>query len=614
MNNDSTKTEGFRLQRDALIADPTKITIIRGETVMMDKIKTLDNYIKQYRDEGLCVIPIPHKSKRAVIKWKEFEKRPPTDSEIQQWFGHNESNVAIVCGSVSGNLVVLDCDLEEVFYELASKICQREGIEDILDYTRVSQTGRGYQIWLRTKEPVKSVKFTKLDIKGEGGYVVAPPSIHPNEEQYKFANPNTPIRLIDNLKTIGVDIEQKPETPGGDQPNWVTRALLGVSEGERNASCISLAGYFKNHIPRDITEQILLDWNTKNKPPLEQHEIKTTVASAYSYGGTETKGAPSPFDVEIPTTYATGPARANLRNLGTIVDSAIEMPQGLWGNFLFPESIAFLSGEAGAGKTTFVYNLAGGLSCGESYLGFEIPRPLNVLLYDLESPDGLIKARSKLLEQVNYSNVEIGRFDDFRTEYKRLIVEGKGFDIIVIDTVSKGFKTVSEDDNAEAREEMKMIRNYTRETKACVVLLHHMGKMPQGKAVYRARGASARVDLSDIVINFEAIAEDIIRFQQAKNRFMGGDFTFFLRKIEGQFERTKFAGYSDSMGILRAQNAIVKVLSQKGEMLRKDIVEALQGESFSRATTDRALGNLLLMGRVIKVRTGVYGLSQISTG
>ncbi|MFC1938673.1 bifunctional DNA primase/polymerase [Chloroflexota bacterium] len=551
----------------------------------------LSNFITQYRKEGLSIIPVPYKSKRAIIQWAEFQKRLPTNSEIQQWFSHNNTNVAIICGSVSGNLVALDCDSEAVFYELASTICQRIDAQDILDFTRVSQTGRGYQIWLRTKEPIKSVKFPKLDIKGEGGYVVAPPSTHPNGKRYKFVNPDTPIRLIDSLKTVGVAIEQKPETPNKSQPNWVSTALAnGVSEGARNDTCLRLAGYFKKYHPQDITERILLDWNIKNRPPLSEREILTTIQSAYS--------------------YASGSTKPGLRSLTSIIDSAIEIPRGLWGNFLFSESIAFLSGEAGAGKTTFVYNLAAGLSCGDSYLGFEIPRPLNVLLYDLESPDGLIKARSKLIGQINSNNIQLGRFDDFKTEYKKLVAEGKGFDVIVIDTVSKGFKTMSEDDNAEAREEMKMIRNYARETGACVILLHHMGKMAQGKAVYKARGASARPDMSDVVINFEAINEDIIRFYQAKNRFIGGQFTFFLRKIEGEFERTQFSGYSDSMGILKAQNTVIRILSQKGETPRNDIVETLKGEGFSRATTDRALGNLQLMGKVIKPRYGVYSLSQ----
>jgi hypothetical protein len=104
--------------------------------------------------------------------------------------------------------------------------------------------------------------------------------------------------------------------------------------------------------------------------------------------------------------------------------------------------------------------------------------------------------------------------------------------------------------------------------------------------------------------------DGIVRFHQAKNRFVGGEFTFFLKKIEGQFEKTQFSGYTDSMGIIKAQNAIIKLLSQRGELSRSDIVQALDKDGLSRTMVDRALGNLLLIGKIKKLRYGVYSLSQ----
>jgi predicted ATP-dependent serine protease len=279
---------------------------------------------------------------------------------------------------------------------------------------------------------------------------------------------------------------------------------------------------------------------------------------------------------------------------------------GLWGNLLFPEAVVFFSGEAGAGKTTFIYNLAGALSCGDEFLSFKIMRPLSVVIYDLESPDGLIKGRVKLLDKVSPDNIQLGQFNSFKDDYQKLVNEAKGFDVVIIDTVSRAFRTVNEDDNAEAREEMNLVRQYTKETGACVIMLHHMGKMAQGKNVYKARGASARPDLSDIVINFEAVSEDIIRFQLAKNRFIGGELTLFLKKVEGQFELTKFAGYTDSMESFKAQRAMSDLLPPGQERLRKELLDILQDQGFSRSTIDRAFTPLLQMGRIDKPRYGVY--------
>ncbi len=64
-------------------------------------------YIRLYRNLGLNIIPIKYGDKRPLVKWDEFKKRKSTDEELKEWF-EKESNVAIVCGEVSDNLVVLD--------------------------------------------------------------------------------------------------------------------------------------------------------------------------------------------------------------------------------------------------------------------------------------------------------------------------------------------------------------------------------------------------------------------------------------------------------------------------------------------------------------------------
>jgi hypothetical protein len=186
--------------------------------------------------QGLSFIPVPFKEKAATILWAEFQKRKPTDAEVQKWFlnGH-QTNLAIVCGSISDNLVVLDCDTDDKFWELAPLICEKTGCKDILDYTTVVKTGKGWHIYLKTEKPVKSMKFPNLDIKAEGGYVIAPPSIHPSGAGYKFANETytPPIRRIGSLKDIGIDFEQiqpgiKPtftndgeKIPKGQHDNWL---------------------------------------------------------------------------------------------------------------------------------------------------------------------------------------------------------------------------------------------------------------------------------------------------------------------------------------------------------------------------------------------------------
>lgn len=243
----------------------------------------LKEYIDLYSKLALSFFPVPEKSKQSIVEWKQYQSRKPTGFELNYWRTLANSNLAIVCGAVSGNLVVLDCDTEDVFFDLDRVIASKIGKGSVLDFTRVSRTGKGYHIWLRTGTPVKCCKFPMLDIKGEGGYIIAPPSIHPSGTEYKFLN-QQPIRVIESLYDIGVDINQKTNTelpPTGNQPGWVSRLLCGVSEGGRNDAAIKLAGFFRNTLPKDVTEHLLFDWNKKNSPPLLDRELQKVVTSAY---------------------------------------------------------------------------------------------------------------------------------------------------------------------------------------------------------------------------------------------------------------------------------------------------------------------------------------------
>jgi hypothetical protein len=242
----------------------------------------LSTFVEKYSKEGLSFFPIPFKSKQSDMKWEEYQHRLPTPQETKTWFNGHPTNIAVVCGKVSGNLVVLDCDSWERFCELDEVVIAKTGCSCLIDYTLVSKTAHGAHVWLRTKVPIKSQKYPKLDIKGEGGYIIVPPSIHPEGEEYVFLN-DQPIREIESLESIGINIKQPSSNSPRNDPGWVTQLLNGVGEGQRNDSAIKLAGYFRNLLPVDITEKILLDWNSKNKPPMLLNELQLVIKSSYGY-------------------------------------------------------------------------------------------------------------------------------------------------------------------------------------------------------------------------------------------------------------------------------------------------------------------------------------------
>lgn len=181
-------------------------------------------YALLYLNKGLSVIPLLPREKRPAIPWKEYQSRLPTEEEVKEWFS-KDRNIGIVCGRVSGNLVVIDFDSVELFDEWYKRIdSEYPELRDVVMSTWIVETGKGIHVYLRLSDPslVPSTKVKvegkPIDIKGEGGYVVAPPSIHPSGKEYKFRlGPNIDIAVIEPntwrvlLNSLGFYDERKTE-------------------------------------------------------------------------------------------------------------------------------------------------------------------------------------------------------------------------------------------------------------------------------------------------------------------------------------------------------------------------------------------------------------------
>lgn len=173
----------------------------------MDKFEI----VRKYRDRGFSVIPLKPKSKEPYIAWKEYQTRLPSYDELDKWrsIWENDGNIGIICGLISGNLIVLDLDNQKIFDNFSSEYPE-------LTRTWIVKTSRGYHVWLKCK----NTKSRGL-IRGEGTYVVAPPSIHPDGTEYRF---------LPNSKQNGLkQIEELPDLQLIRLPKSI-RAL--ITEGD----------------------------------------------------------------------------------------------------------------------------------------------------------------------------------------------------------------------------------------------------------------------------------------------------------------------------------------------------------------------------------------------
>jgi len=102
-------------------------------------------------------------------------------------------------------LVVVDIDGEEGAVQWLNLV----GRADLVPDTPVASTGRGLHLWFHSPRPRHSTKLgQKLDLKGAGGYVVAPPSLHPEGRTYQWLQPLVVDGMLRGVEYLPDAVEQ----------------------------------------------------------------------------------------------------------------------------------------------------------------------------------------------------------------------------------------------------------------------------------------------------------------------------------------------------------------------------------------------------------------------
>lgn len=161
----------------------------------MSLISAAKGFIKK----GISVIATDA-NKRAIVSWKAYQDHLPSIADIEAHFNSGKAKgLAIICGKVSGNLEVIDVDVKydttgTLFENLMS--CIYEVSKELADKLMIVQTkSGGYHIYYKCKviagnqklaqrpataEEIKENPNEKvlvlIETRGEGGYVVAPPT------------------------------------------------------------------------------------------------------------------------------------------------------------------------------------------------------------------------------------------------------------------------------------------------------------------------------------------------------------------------------------------------------------------------------------------------------
>ena len=232
---------------------------------------------------------------------------------IRRWWGRwPDANIGIATGKISGFLVI-DVDVKPGV-DGNDAIRDLEELNGELPDTVESITGSGGRHILFAHPGIEVKNRTGvmpgIDVRGDGGYIVAPPSMHKTGNQYEWeASSNPDDKPLAEIPPWLLEIISEKG------PARTTNSKLSDEEviprGRRNSTLASIAGKMRcSGFGQDTIEAALLKENeSRCNPPLFDQEVRKIAQSISRYEPTHNSG-------ERPTPQKPPLKEFNLTDLG----------------------------------------------------------------------------------------------------------------------------------------------------------------------------------------------------------------------------------------------------------------------------------------------------------
>ena len=191
--------------------------------------------------ERLPQIPDPRRSGRTKGVWQPFRRQAADASQLHAWFSDGQANIGLVGGRVSGGLVVLDFDHEAA----AIFPAWQERVGAVADSLPTSVTSKGFHVYLRLAEPIGNRTLAwsadgrkRIETRGEGGYITAPPSRHASGHIYCWlwgdatAVPLLPDEAFTGVLAAAAHFDQRPKRTPPPAPPSANGTAVSLSHGD----------------------------------------------------------------------------------------------------------------------------------------------------------------------------------------------------------------------------------------------------------------------------------------------------------------------------------------------------------------------------------------------
>jgi KaiC/GvpD/RAD55 family RecA-like ATPase len=531
------------------------------------------------------------------------------------WKQWPDANIGIVTGQESG-LCVLDVDGDAGIQALL-ELKQERGVPETLRSltgridAQGNRVGRHYYFSLPKEMTLRNSAGklgNGLDVRGAGGYVVAPPSLHASRLCYEWESAET--ALAEAPSWLG--IESASMRPTLELVNTPSNA---IPNGQRNSTLTSLAGAMRGQgSSTPAIERALLEDNRQRcTPPLPEDEIRRIAASVGQYA---------------PRARMKKPASARRPDLVRLSDVQAQPVSWLWEPYIPLEMITVLSGDPGVGKTFLSLAIAASITRGETLMTNSPATASNVLYLTLEnSPAHVLRPRfdaqqgtaSRLFvlqgtlyldgETEKRGSISLADIDQLEAAIREANAR-----LVVIDPLQSFLGAgVDLHRSNETRPILDGLSKLAEKLKCAVLIVRHLSKGQSGRAVHRGLGS---IDITGAARS-ELIAaphpEDPKRRIMAHAKSNLGKFGGSLEFKIGDEGRLIWCGASDltanellapestseeGSALEEAKDFLKEALSV-GARLTREIQEEATATGISKATLRRAQKALNVMKRPV---------------